>query len=145
MTNSSPVGQAQALEEKEGMSAFLGTDQEAELVLVYKSVMVFPVYLVLYGPDVAFVFKESCRAMSRTTAAKAWVRLKHVMRYSLGILQLQWVFMRWDPMSRLEDLRFRLSGSSGGITTDQQPGHTPQQAHSMDGCVYASHGGSTHR
>ena len=123
---------------------FFGTNQEAELAPVYKSVMVFPVYLVLYGPDVAFISKESCRAMSRTTA-RAWVRLKHVMKYSLVILQLQWVFMRWDPVSRLEDLRFRLSGSSGGITTDQQPGHTPQQAHSMDGCVYASHGGSTHR
>ena len=54
---------------------FFGTNQEAELAPVYKSVMVFPVYLVLYGPDVAFVFKESCRAMSRTTAVKAWVRL----------------------------------------------------------------------
>ena len=72
---------------------FFGADQEAELVPVYKSVMVFPVYLVLYGPDVAFISKESCRAMSRT-AVKAWVRLKHVMKYSLVILQLQWVFMR---------------------------------------------------
>ena len=114
---------------------FFGADLEAELVPVYKSVMVFPAYLVLYGPDVAFISKESCRAVSRTTA-KAWVRLKHVTRYLLGILHLQWVFMRWDPVLRLEDLRFRLSGSGGGITTDQQSGLTPQQAHSMGGCVY---------
>ena len=56
---------------KKKKGGVFGTNQEAELAPVYKSVMVFPVYLVLYGPDVVFILEEFCRATCRTTVAKA--------------------------------------------------------------------------
>ena len=76
---------------------------EAELVAVYKSATMLPAYLALDGPDVAFISKELCRAVSRPTA-KTWEHLKHVTRYLLKAPRLQWVFMRQDPVSRLEGL-----------------------------------------
>ena len=81
----------------------LGTDLEAELVPVYKSATMRLAYLALDRPDVAFVSKELCRAVSRPTA-NAWEHLKHVTRYLLKAPRLQWVFMRQDPGSKLDGL-----------------------------------------
>ena len=81
----------------------LGADLESELVPIYKSAAMRLAYLALDRPDVAFISKELCRAVSRPTT-NAWEHLKHVTRYQLKAPRLQWVFMRQDPVSRLDGL-----------------------------------------
>ena len=81
----------------------LGADLEAELVPIYKSAAMRLAYLALDRPDVAFISKELCRAVSRPTV-NAWEHLKHATHYLLKAPKLQWVFVRQDPVSRLEGL-----------------------------------------
>ena len=81
----------------------LGTDLETELVPTYKSATMRLAYVALDRPDVAFISKELCRAVSRPTV-NAWEHLKHVTRYLLKAPRLQWVFVRQDPGSKLDGI-----------------------------------------